>query len=82
MITMQTHIIQIGNSLGLRLPKALLESLQLKRASALTIQARGDSIVLRPLHKPRDGWAAAFAADPAKDENLWGDIPADDAWDK
>ena len=79
---MQTHIIQIGNSLGLRLPKAVLDSLQLKRASALSIQARGDSIVLRPLHSPRAGWSEAFAADEADAEDLWGGVPAAEAWDK
>ena len=79
---MQTHIIQIGNSLGLRLPKAVLDSLQLKRASALSIKAKGDSIVLRPVHEPRAGWSAAFAADEAMPEELWGGVPAGEAWDK
>jgi antitoxin MazE len=77
-----THIIQIGNSLGLRLPKAVLDSLGLKRATTLSIQARGDSIVLRPVHDPRAGWAEAFAADEATPEDLWGDLPPGEAWDK
>ena len=80
---MQTHIVPIGNSLGLRLPKAVLESLNLVRASALSIQVRADSIVLKPIKTPRSGWAAAFAAAPASgDENLWGDMPLADAWDE
>ena len=80
---MQTHIVPIGNSLGLRLPKAVLESLNLVRASALSIQVRADSIVLKPIKAPRSGWAAAFAAaPPSGDENLWGDMPLADAWDE
>lgn len=78
---MQTHIVPIGNSLGLRLPKAVLESLHLVRASALSIQVRADSIVLRPLKSPRKNWAEAFAAEPAAEgENLWGDMPLAEAW--
>ena len=81
---MQTHIVSIGNSLGLRLPKAVLESLHLVRASALSIQVRADSIVLKPIKAPRSNWAQAFAAAPlanAEAENLWGDMPIADGWD-
>ena len=81
---MQTHIVPIGNSLGLRLPKAVLESLHLVRASALSIQVRADSIVLKPIKAPRSNWAQAFAAAPlanAGAENLWGDMPIADSWD-
>ena len=78
---MQTQIVQIGNSLGLRLPKAVLDSLSLQRSSKLTIQTRGDSIVLRPVKAPRSDWAQAFAADPAPEvEALWGDLPIGESW--
>jgi antitoxin component of MazEF toxin-antitoxin module len=80
---MQTQIVQIGNSLGLRLPKAVLTSLHLERSSHLSIQTRGDSIVLRAIKQPRSTWAAAFAAEPPDgDENLWGDMPLAEAWDE
>ena len=79
---MQAQIVQIGNSLGLRLPKAILASMQLERASFLSIQTRGDSIVLKAIKKPRSTWAAAFVAEPdQKAENLWGDLPLTEAWD-
>lgn len=79
---MQAQIIQIGNSLGIRLPKAMLASLQMDRATALDIQTRGDSIVLRRAKVPRQGWAEAFAAAPLQvDEDLWGDLPVDETWD-
>ena len=78
---MEARIIQIGNSLGVRLPKALLASLRLDRASTVSVQARGDSIVLKPVKKPRDGWASVFAANPdAAPEDLWGDVPVDESW--
>lgn len=79
---MQAQIIQIGNSLGIRLPKAMLASLQMDRATALDIQTRGDSIVLRRAKVPRQGWAEAFAAaPPTASEDLWGEVPIDEAWD-
>lgn len=58
---MQTQIVSIGNSYGLRLPKPVLDALHLEKASQLTIQLRKDSIVLRPAPKPktktpRSGW--------------------------
>ena len=78
---MEARIIQIGNSLGVRLPKAVLVSLRLDRASTVSVQTRGDSIVLKPVKKPRDGWASAFAANPdAASENLWGVVPVDESW--
>lgn len=58
---MQTQIVSIGNSYGLRLPKALLDALHLEKASHVSLQLRKDSIVLRPAPKPnvktpRAGW--------------------------
>jgi antitoxin component of MazEF toxin-antitoxin module len=58
---MQTQIVSIGNSYGLRLPKVLLDALHLEKASHVSLQLRKDSIVLRPAPKPsaktpRAGW--------------------------
>lgn len=78
---MQTHIVQIGNSLGLRLPKPVLDSLSLGRNSVLGIETVEGNIVLSPFKTPRSGWADAFSADPAmNDEALWGELPLSDAW--
>ncbi len=78
---MQAQIIQIGNSLGVRLPKVVLTTLRLARASTLSVETRGGSIVLRPVKKPRAHWASAFAASPdAAPENLWGELPVDEVW--
>lgn len=58
---MQTQIVAIGNSYGLRLPKPVLDALHLEKTSHVSIQLRKDSIVLRPAPKPlvktpRAGW--------------------------
>ena len=78
---MQAQIIQIGNSLGVRLPKVVLASLRLERASMVSVTIRGDSIVLKTAKKPRANWASAFAVSPdTAQENLWGDLPLDEGW--
>lgn len=78
---MQAQIIQIGNSLGIRLPKALLASLQLDRASTVSVQTRGGSIILKPVRKPRADWASLFAASrDNQPEDLWGGVPVDEQW--
>jgi len=54
---MKVHIVQIGNSRGVRLPKVLLEEAQLD--DEVELQAEPGRIVIRRATKPRAGWAAA-----------------------
>jgi antitoxin MazE len=78
---MQTQVIQVGNSLGIRLPKFVLDSFSLEKSAKLDIQTKSGAIVLRPLRKPRQGWAEAFVAAPAAQEDLWDGLPIADAWE-
>ena len=57
---MRTRIVKIGNSLGVRIPKVLLEQSRLEEE--VEIEAFDRQIVIRAAHKPRDGWDAAFQA--------------------
>lgn len=57
---MKTRIVRIGNSRGVRLPKALIEEAGLGEAVELLLEAGG--IVIRPAAVPRAGWAAAAAS--------------------
>lgn len=45
-------IVKIGNSKGVRLPKALLDGINSNKVVA---ERKGDSIILRPCN-PREGW--------------------------
>lgn len=78
---MQTQVIQVGNSLGIRLPKSVLDTFSLEKAAKLDIQTKGGAIVLRPMRAPRQGWAEAFMASPASQEDLWDALPLADAWE-
>jgi antitoxin MazE len=55
---MKTRIVRIGNSQGVRIPKPLLEQTGLN--GEVEINAEDGSLVIRPIRKPRDGWASAF----------------------
>ena len=55
---MKTNIVQIGNSRGIRIPKALLEQCQLQ--DEVELELRDDHLVIRPAAKPRSHWADAF----------------------
>ena len=55
---MKTRIIRIGNSRGIRIPKALLE--QTRLTQDVEIEAQADAIVIRSARPPRADWEAAF----------------------
>lgn len=55
---MKTKVVRIGNSLGIRIPKPLLEQTGLE--GEVEIEARGRGLVVRPARRPREGWADAF----------------------
>lgn len=80
---MKTHIVRIGNSQGVRIPKALLEQSGLK--GEVTLEVTDGSIVIRPVRRPREGWEAAFTRMAAEgddrllDEDLH-DLP-DETWE-
>jgi antitoxin component of MazEF toxin-antitoxin module len=79
---MHTQIVQVGNSLGVRLPKAVLDGMDLKRSSRLQVEQNGDAIVLRPTRSAREGWAAALSqANTDATEDLWGDVPVAEVWE-
>ena len=61
---MKTSIVQIGNSKGVRIPKALLEQLKFERTVEFEILPEG--LLLRPVknenesERPRVGWTEMF----------------------
>ena len=68
---MDIDIIRIGNSHGIRIPKALLQQCGLVDKAELTVE--GDRLVLQRPRHPRAGWNEAFAemAKNGDDELLW-----------
>lgn len=50
---MQTKIQKWGNSLGLRLPKALAAQLGITDGAVIELSLQGDHLVLQPIQRPR-----------------------------
>ena len=81
---METKIIAIGNSKGVRLPKAALNECRLSEGETVNLDVRGRSIIIAPKRDPREGWEASFkrAAAGKVKENLCGELPIDEVWDR
>jgi antitoxin MazE len=79
---MKTHIVRIGNSQGIRIPKPLLEQTGLR--GEVEISAQKDSLIIRPAKRPRAGWAAAFQEMARRnDDALLDDAPPSlSSWDE
>ena len=81
---MKIDIIKIGNSRGIRLPKAVIE--QCGFAEHVELEVRGDEVVLRPAKlKPREGWESRFpevGEDPPLDEEELAFLDTGNEYDK
>ena len=68
-VTMLTKIVPIGNSRGIRIPKAMLEHCGF--GEEVELLAKKGALILRPVNIPRANWAAAFQGmATAKDDFL------------
>lgn len=78
-VAMKVAIIPVGNSRGLRLPKAVLDQCQFTDAAELTVE--DGRVVLTPISAPRAGWAEAFATSPphllSDEDRDWLEAPLD-----
>ena len=77
---MKAHIIKIGNSQGLRIPKAVLEQCSLE--NEVELEVRNTELIVRGVGRPRVGWENSFRtmADKKDDQLLDKAIPTH--WDK
>lgn len=55
---MKASIIKIGNSRGVRIPKAVLAQCEFR--DEIEMEVRGRHLVIRSSHAPRTGWETAF----------------------
>jgi antitoxin MazE len=82
----KSKLVRIGNSRGIRLPKALLEQAEL--SDEVTLRVRGRSIIIEPAKHPRAGWEEAMKAAVAEGNDLtaedreWLDAPLDPELDE
>ncbi len=66
---MKVHLVQIGNSRGVRIPKPILEQCGFENDADLEVK-RG-SIILSPISSPRQGWREAIEENQKALEETW-----------
>ena len=79
---MRARLVRIGNSRGVRLPKALLQEVGL--TDDLELSVEGGALVIRPSGKPRAGWAESIDKYGIEGEGLLLDFPNrfdDEEWE-
>ncbi len=57
---METKVRKIGNSLGVTLPKQLIEKLHLKEGDSLSIETSEGTLQLKPKDPDFEEWAEAY----------------------
>jgi antitoxin MazE len=72
-MTAKTRIVQIGNSRGIRVPRALLEQADLPEE--VELQAQPGRIIVRAARRSRSGWADAARAMHEREEDALLDRP-------
>jgi antitoxin MazE len=79
---MQTNIIQIGNSKGLRLSKTILKKYAIQDKVEIILEK--DHIIIKPSDYPRAGWEQKFAemAKKGDDELILPDIFQDEEFEE
>jgi antitoxin MazE len=63
---MLIKIVQIGNSQGIRIPKAIIEQCELGDEVEAIVE--GKKIILSAKKKVRDGWAELFENEPLEED--------------
>jgi antitoxin MazE len=71
---MKVDIIPIGNSKGIRIPKALLDQCGLEGSVELIVKNK--QLVLSSTRKPREGWEEAAKAMAAAGDDELIELPA------
>ena len=80
-------LIRIGNSQGIRIPKATIEQAQLNDKE-LNLKVVDDGLLIQPVDRPRKGWREQFEKAPAghgadEIDKEWLDAPlvGDEEWE-
>jgi antitoxin MazE len=79
---MRAKLVRIGNSRGVRIPKAVLEELGLP--AEVDLELRGGRLVVVPVFAARDGWEEAFAAMARREDDslVHGEQASASTWDE
>ena len=78
----RTHLVKIGNSQGVRIPRPLLEQAGLDIEENVELLVEDDRLIIQSIAEPRRGWKEAFdrMANSGDDVLLGPDIRTE--WDE
>jgi antitoxin MazE len=78
---MRLAVVSIGNSKGIRIPKAVLDKYQIK--DSVEVEMQDDALVLKPVRNPREGWEDKFRQmhENGHDRLLIPDVFDDETWE-
>lgn len=67
-----THLIRIGNSLGVRIPQAVIQQIGFKKNMNLVFKVTEEGLLISPEKQSREGWEQKFksAENESKPKNL------------
>ncbi len=77
---MKTHLVRIGNSRGVRLPKPLIAQAGL--IDEVELRVKGGAIVIERAASPRAGWAEAAKVMRQRSDDTLIDSPAPTHFDE
>ncbi len=78
--TIRGKVVKIGNSRGIRIPRALLEQAGL--SDEVEMKVEGDQLIIHPVRKPREGWETQFALMAANHDDQLQDDMIISEWDE
>ena len=70
-MAIHVHLTKVGNSRGIRIPRAILEQVDLEGELELIVEQ--GTLMIRPASNPRQGWEASFV-------NAASNRPEDGEW--
>jgi len=78
--TTKTKLIKIGNSRGIRIPKPMIDRLDLEPEVELVVAE--DHLEIRRARRPREGWAEAFREMAERGDDKLLDDVSTTTWDE
>lgn len=79
-LNIKLQIVQIGNSLGVRIPKALLKQCGFK--DSIIVKVENNRLVLIPDNEPRRGWGNVFKEMAQVGDNKLVDADRESTFDR
>jgi antitoxin MazE len=77
-----TTLVRIGNSQGVRIPKAIIEQAHLSDKE-LEFKVLDEGLLIQPIKKPRQGWRQQFESKTDNLDKDWLNAPlsTDEEWE-